>query len=275
MVKITFLKIGCIATTTLVDGLLDEIAGREDITVRSLSSGVKMDDDEAVEVAEMAADIPSDLYVVISPNAALSGPEKARNILNKTGKPVIIISDEPSRKVAKKLPEHNMGYIVIYADPMIGAKQQFLDPIEMSLFNSDAIKVLAITGVFRVVQEELDRVIEEIKEGKTPELPEVIVDKETAINHSKIQNPYAKAKAMAAFESARRVAKLSTEGTYRVSERERYLPILAAGHELINMAAKLAEEAREIEKSNDTVVRTPHFSKGYTKEKKELLGELE
>jgi methylenetetrahydromethanopterin dehydrogenase len=270
MVNVTFLKIGYIAATTLVEALLDERAARKDIKMRVISSGVNMDDDEATAVAEIASNISSDLYVIISPNAALSGPKKARDILKETNKPIIIISDEPSRKAAKKLPEEDIGYIVCYADPMIGARQQFLDPVEMALFNSDAIRVLAVTGVFRLIQLELDRVIEEIKNGKTPQLPEIIINKEVAIGHSGLNNPYARAKAMAAFEASRKVANLTTEGTFKIQEKEKYLPVLAAAHELMRQAAFMADAAREIEKNNDTVLRTPHYRKGYTRERRRL-----
>lgn len=40
------------------------------------------------------------------------------------------------------------------------------------------------------------------------------------------------------------------------------MPMVAAAHELLRIAAKLADEAREIEKSNDTVYRTPHVKSG-------------
>ncbi len=267
MVTVTFLKLGYIGTTTLVEALLDERAARKDLTMRVVGSGVNMDDGEAEEIANIALTIPSDLYVVVSPNAGLSGPKKARDILKNTEKPIIVISDEPSRKAAQQLPEEGIGYIVIYGDPMIGAKQQFLDPVEMAVFNSDVIKVLAVSGALRVVQQELDRVLEEIKNGETPQLPEIIINKNVALANCALKNPYAQAKAMAAFEAARKVASLSTEGTFRIKERENYLPVLAAAHELISQAAKLADEAREIEKSNDTVVRTPHYSQGSTREK--------
>jgi methylenetetrahydromethanopterin dehydrogenase len=40
---------------------------------------------------------------------------------------------------------------------------------------------------------------------------------------------------------------------------------------MITTAAKLAAEAREIEKANDTVVRTPHGGKGQTMSKSVLM----
>ena len=271
MVKITILKTGYIGTTTLIDALLDERAARSDISVRVISSGCKMDDDEAVDAAKIAASVPTDLYVIISPNAGLSGPTKAREIVKETGKPIIVVSDEPSRKAARALPEEGIGYLVLYGDPMIGAKRDFLDPVEMALFNSDAIRVLAVTGVFRLVHSEIDRVIEEIKKGEKPKLPEVVVDKTVALEYSGLKNPYARAKAMAAFEAARRVAALDTEGCFKTEGRENYMPIIAAAHELMRNAAKLADEAREIEKANDSVRRLTHFNSGELREKDGFL----
>ena len=275
MVKVTFVKIGYLATTTLVDALLDERGARKDLTMRVVSSSVKMGDEEAVDVANLALTIPTDLYVVVSPNAALSGPTKAREMLRQTGKPVIVISDEPSRKALKENPVEGVGYIIVYADSMIGAKQAFLDPVEMALFNSDVIRVLAVTGAFRVVQTELDRVIQQIANGEKPVLPQVVVEKETALALSGIENPYAYGKAMAAYESARQVSRLSTEGTFKLEEPEKFLPVLAGAHELMRQAAVLADEARELEKSNDTVTRTAHFAKGMTKKKVKLFSKFE
>jgi methylenetetrahydromethanopterin dehydrogenase len=70
-----------------------------------------------------------------------------REVLKETGKPIIVVSDEPSRKAARKLPEEGIGYLVLYGDAMIGAKRPFLDPIEMALFNADVIRVLRHGGV--------------------------------------------------------------------------------------------------------------------------------
>ncbi len=271
MVKVTILKTGYIGTTTLIDALLDERASRNDISVRVVSSGCKMDDDEAVDAAKIAASVPTDLYVIISPNAGLSGPTKAREIIKETGKPIIVVSDEPSRKAAKALPEEGIGYIVLYGDPMIGAKRDFLDPVEMAIFNADAIKVLAVTGVFRLLHTEIDRVIEEIKKGEEPKLPEVVVNKTNALEYSGLNNPYARAKAMAAFEAARRVAVLDVEGCFKTEGRENYMPIIAAAHELMRSAAQLADEAREIEKANDSVRRVAHFRSGELREKDGFL----
>jgi methylenetetrahydromethanopterin dehydrogenase len=275
MVKVTFLKIGYIGTTNLIDALLDERASRKGVSVRVVSSGCKMDDDEAMDAAKIAASVPSDLYVVVSPNAGLSGPTKAREILKETGTPIIVVSDEPSRKAARKLPEEGIGYIVLYGDPMIGAKRDFLDPVEMAIFNSDVLRVLAVTGVFRLLHTELDRVIKQIADGEEPELPQVVVNKEKALAHSGLENPYARAKAMASFEAARRVAVLDTEGCFRTEGKENYIPIITAAHELMRQAALMADEAREIEKVNDSVKRVVHFRSGELRSKTKLFSKFE
>ena len=275
MVKVTFLKIGYIGATNLIDALLDERASRKGLSVRVVSSGCKMEEGEAVDAARLAASVPSDLYVVVSPNAALPGPTAAREVLKATGKPIIVVSDGPSRKISKTLVEQGMGYIVIYADPMIGARQAFLDPVEMALFNSDIIRVLAVTGVLRLIHTEIDRVIEQLEKGETPQLPQVIVNKETALNQSGLENPYAYAKAMASFEAARRVAALSTEGCFKVEKSEEYLPIVASAHELMRQAALMADEAREVEKANDSVTRVVHFRSGALRRKTKLFAKFE
>ena len=58
MVKVTIVKTGYIATTTLIDALLDERASRENVSVRVVSSGCKMDKGEAADVANIAAQVP-------------------------------------------------------------------------------------------------------------------------------------------------------------------------------------------------------------------------
>jgi methylenetetrahydromethanopterin dehydrogenase len=275
LVTVTFVKIGYIGTTTLIEALLDERSTRTDLKMRVISSGVNLDEAEAETVSKIAATVESDLYVVITPNAALPGPKKAREILKETGKPIIAISDEPSRKAMKDLPAEGIGYIVVYGDPMIGAVTAFLDPVEMALFNSDVLKVLSVTGIFRLIQGELDRVIDEIKEGKKPVLPELVITKTKAVAASQLQNPYACGKAMAAFEMARTVAGLTTEGVYKTEDRDEIIDKVTAAHEMIRQAAKLADEARELEKANDSVVRLVHFKGGERRKKVQLHGKFE
>ncbi|MEM1538351.1 MAG: F420-dependent methylenetetrahydromethanopterin dehydrogenase [Candidatus Nezhaarchaeales archaeon] len=271
VVKVGILKLGCVGTAPLLEYLLDERADREDIDVRVVSSGAKMDPDKAEEVARKLIEFKPHFAAVVSPNAALPGPTKAREILLEAGLPVIVISDAPAKKAIQSLEAKGFGYIVVEGDAMIGARREFLDPVEMACFNANIIKVLAITGAYNVIVEQLDKVIEDLKEGRKPELPKVVVDKEVALKAAGFNNPYAKAKAMAAYETARKVADLTVEGCFKVQEWERYVPLVAAAHEMMEVAAKLADEARELEKPADTLSRRPHARDGTLMSKLKLI----
>ncbi len=273
IVKICVLKLGCIGSAPLLEFILDERADRMDIEIRTFTTGSKMYDEKyGLELAEKSLKEDCNLYIVISPNATTPGPTKARESLREKGKHVIVISDAPTTKIVKDLEAKGFGYIIVLADSMIGARREFLDSVEMALFNSDIIRVLSTTGVYRLLQTEIDNVIDQIKKDVTNiQLPRIIVDKETAIRYAEFRNQYAKVKAMAAYEIARHVADLTTEGCFKVKEAERYIPIVAAAHEMMRYAALLADEAREIEKYGDTVVRMPHSTKGEILFKEKLV----
>ncbi len=271
VVKVGVVKLGCVGTAPLLEYLLDERADRNDIDVRIVSCGAKMDPEKAEEVAKKLLDFKPHFAIVVSPNAALPGPTKAREVLKEAGLPVVVLSDAPAKKALGDLESKGFGAIIVEADAMLGARREFLDPVEMACFNSDIIKVLATTGVYNILVEYFDKVISAFKEGKTPELPRIVVDKETAAAATGYSNPYAKAKAMAAFETARRVADLTTEACFKIQEWERYTMIAAAAHEMLRNAARLADEAREIEKYGDTLVRKPHARDGTIMTKTKLM----
>ena len=269
--KIGFAKIGNIALSPIVEHLLDERAEREDIDVRVVSSGAKLNVDQAIDVTKKTMELSPNFVIVVSANASLPGPSKIREMLKEVNIPTLVISDNPAKKAKDKIAELGQGYIIVEADSMIGARREFLDPVEMALFNADLIKVLAITGVFNILYSTIDSIINSLKKGETPEMPKIIINKEKAVNAANFQNPYAKSKAMAAYEIARRVADLSTEGCFVVKEWERYTQIVAAAHEMLRTASHLAEEARELEKSNDSVFRAPHYDDGTILEKRKLI----
>ncbi len=271
VVKVGFVKIGNIGSAPLLELLLDERAEREDIDVRVITSGAKMGADQAAEATTRMVDYKPDFVVTASPNAALPGPSKIREILKEAGIPLIVISDSPAKKATKQIEELGQGYIIVEADSMIGARREFLDPVEMGLFNADLMKVLSITGAFNIICTEMDKVIDAFKKGETPTLPRIVIDKEKAVNAAGFQSPYAKVKAMAAYEITRRVADLSVEGCFMVKEWERYTALVAAAHEMLRTASVLADEAREIEKSNDSVLRMPHYDDGTILQKRKLI----
>ncbi|AIJ05752.1 F420-dependent methylene tetrahydro methanopterin dehydrogenase [Methanocaldococcus bathoardescens] len=230
-------------------------------------------DPESVEdvTKKMVEDIKPDFIIYVGPNPAAPGPKKAREILSQSGIPTIIIGDAPGLRVKDEMEQQGLGYIIVKCDPMIGARREFLDPVEMALFNADVIRVVAGTGALRIVQEAIDKVIDAIKEGKEPELPRIVINEEKAVEAMEFTNPYAKVKAMAAFVIAEKVGDVDVKGCFMTKEAEKYIPIVASAHEMLRYAAKLVDEARELEKAMDAVSRKPHSTEGKRLSKKALM----
>jgi len=271
VLKIGVLKNGTIGSSLLLAFLVDERAEAKRINVYEVSSGAKMHPPEmCTKTMEDLLKWQPELILMSSPNAALGGPKAAREIAKETGIPTIIISDAPAKKAVEEIQEKGMGYILVNCDSMIGARRPFLDPVEMTCFNADLLKVLAITGALQLIAEELNKVIIDMLEGRPPTLPQTIVDAATAIKTAKFTNPYAEAKAIAAFKLAASVSKVTGKACFKLQERSEYMPLLAASHEMMRMAAIMCDEAREIEKSNDTVIRRPHHAKQHMLSKVKL-----
>ncbi|MBQ6220425.1 MAG: F420-dependent methylenetetrahydromethanopterin dehydrogenase [Methanosphaera sp.] len=263
MIKIGIIKIGNIGTSPVIDLILDERADREDIDVRTISSGSKMEGDQVEDILPKIFYFNPDLIIFITPNPNSRQPKIVRERLSKIDIPTIIIGDQPGEKAINKLKEQKLGYIIIRADAMIGARREFLDPTEMALFNADVLKVLSITGTLRLVSNIIDGIIKQIIDNDVVELPEIVVTAELAVFNAGYKNPYAMGKAMAAYKMATLVSEMNIEACFKIKEPDLYIPLVTASHELMSAAAKLADEAREIEKSNDTVLRTPHDKEGY------------
>ncbi|KXB00162.1 methylenetetrahydromethanopterin dehydrogenase [candidate division MSBL1 archaeon SCGC-AAA261G05] len=269
-VRVGLVKLGNIGTSPMLDLMLDERAEREDIEFRSVSSGPRMGKEDSKDVAEKILEFNPDLITIISPNPTTPGPSSARDALSETGVPCTVVGDAPGTQITDDLEEAGFGYIFVIADSMIGARKEFLDPTEMALFNADLIKVLSITGALRAVRQEMDKAIESIKSSELY-LPRIIVDRDTAAEAAGFENPYAKVKAMSAFEIASKVAELSVEGCFKVQDKEKYIPIVGSAHEMMRTAAQLADEARELEKSKDSVLRKPHADDGKTLSKRKFM----
>ncbi len=270
-VKVGIVKCGNIGTAPIIELILDELADREDLKVRSVTSGSKMTVEDVEETLPKIFEFNPNMLIFISPNPAVQGPARARQMLFERKIPSIFVSDAPGRRLKEEFEKLGFGYIIIMGDPLIGARKEFLDPTEMALFNSNIIKVLAVTGVFKIICQEMDRVIQCYKSGLTPQLPRLIIDTDEVRDRSDFKNPYAKAKAMAAYELAKKVAEINTKACFVEKEREKYIPLVACAHEVAQTAAQLAEEAREIEKYSDTLIRRPHSKDGKPKVKDKLL----
>jgi methylenetetrahydromethanopterin dehydrogenase len=269
--KIGVFKCGNIGTSPLIELLLDELADRRDIKVRTVTTGSKMGADDVEEALPKIFEFNPDVLILISPNTALPGPSKVRAKISSSGLPGIVVSDAPGKRAKAEIEKQGLGYIIITGDPLIGARKQFLDPIEMAIFNSNISKVLAITGAYRILYQEIDKVIYAIENGQNPVLPRLIIDLNMIRDRSDFNNPYAKAKAMAAYGLAEKVAGINTQACFIEKESEKYILLVTCAHEIAQTAAKLAEEAREIEKYNDNLVRKPHGKSGKSKTKTKLM----
>lgn len=270
-VKLGVFKCGNIATAPLLDLLPDELADRKDLIVRSVSTGSKMDVEAVDDAIEKLFDFAADLVLFISPNTTAPGPARAREVFSKRRIPTVVFTDGPGKKVKEHMKEQGLGYLIILGDPLIGARKEFLDPVEMAIFNSNVIKILATTGVFRLIFQEIDKLVFSIKNGKELSLPRMIVDTTHIRDSTDFRNPYAKVKAMAAYELLKKVAEINLQGCFVEKDKEKYIPLVACAHEIVQAGAKLAEEAREIEKYTDSLLRTPHGKDGRLKTKTRLM----
>jgi methylenetetrahydromethanopterin dehydrogenase len=261
-------KTGNIGSSTVLELLLDERADRKDIEVRVVSSGAKMGKAEADYVSNRVLELNPDLILFTTPNANAPGPKKAISAF--AGKPVIVVSDAPAVKATDFIEEQGLGYILVKADAMIGARREFLDPTEMAIFNADILKVLSGTGVISLLPEELGKAIVAIKMGKSY-LPRIVVTAENAVEHANYSELEARKKAVSAYNMAEEVGRLNVRGCFMEKDPEKYIQTVADAHELLRKSAALVSEAREVERENDSLYRTPHSSDGRILRKTRLM----
>jgi len=279
VVKVGIAKLGNIASGVMGELLLDERADREDMITFMATSGTKLQPEDIDRVVSNMKAWGPDFCIVVSPNGVLPGPTQAREDLAAAGIPCIVITDDVTTKKEQfeALKASNFGYIIMKADAMIGARREFLDPIEMADYNGNLVKVLAITGAFRKMQMELDKVIDQVKAGKKGAdlaLPKVVMTSDKAVD-GEFSNPYALAKARAAYEIAQAVAGVNVKGCFMTKEWEKYIPIVASAHEMMRQAMILCEEARDLEKGMDGVIRKPHKKTGEIVSKTALISKPE
>jgi methylenetetrahydromethanopterin dehydrogenase len=265
VVKVGVAKLGNIASGVMAELLLDERADREDMQTFMATSGTKLQPEDIERVVSNMKAWAPDFCIVVSPNGVLPGPTGAREQLAAAGIPVVVITDDvTTKKEWADLKESKFGYIIMKADAMIGARREFLDPVEMADYNGNLVKVLSITGAFRKMQLELDKVIDQVKAGKKGAelvLPKVVMTSDKAVA-GEFSNPYALAKARAAYEIASAVAMVNVKGCFMTKEWEQYVPIVASAHEMMRAATILCDEARELDKAVDGIIRKPHKKDG-------------
>lgn len=269
--KIGVFKCGNIASSPIFELLLDELADRQDIKTRTITTGSKMGVEDVEEILPKLFEFNPKLLVLICPNASLPGPAKIRERFSISDIPSVVVTDAPGKRIKADLEKRGLGYIIIMGDPLIGARREFLDPLEMAIFNSNIIKILAITGAYRMMHQEIDKLVHAIKSGAEPILPRLVIDMATIRDKSNFMNPYARAKAMATYALAEKIAEINFQACFVEKESDKYIPLVASAHEIAQTAARLAEEAREIEKCGDSLVRKPHAKDGRAKVKTKLM----
>ncbi len=268
--KVGILKLGNIASSVLLEMLLDERADRLDIEVQTISSGAKLQKESIDNAYRIFSKLIFDLVVVATPNASLPAPLKIITKLSESKTPVIVVTDILKKETQDDFKEKNIGYLIVKPDAMIGARREFLDPTEMAIFNADLLKILAIGGALAAIQQEIDKTLELIASKKEIIVPQIVLTAAKIVEYAGFANPYAEAKARGALEIAEQAAKINTEGCFKINERSEYIAQVTTGHEMIQIAAKLAEEAREIEKANNKVRRQPHSYYGEIQDKRLL-----
>jgi methylenetetrahydromethanopterin dehydrogenase len=278
VVKVGVAKLGNIASGVMAELLLDERADREDMQTFMATSGTKLQPEDIDRVVNNMIAWKPDFAIVVSPNGVLPGPTGARERLAASGIPCVVITDDvTTKKEWEQIKESKFGYIIMKADAMIGARREFLDPVEMADYNGNLVKVLALTGAFRKLQAALDQVIDQVKAGKKGAdlvLPKIVMTSDKAVD-GEFSNPYAMAKARAAYEIAQSVAMVNVKGCFMTKEWEKYIPIVTSAHEMMRAAAVLCDEAREIEKAGDGVIRKPHKKDGVIVSKTKLVSKPE
>jgi len=274
VVKVGVAKLGNIASGVMAELLLDERADREDMQTFMATSGTKLQPEDIDRVVNNMVAWKPDFAIVVSPNGVLPGPTGARERLAAAGIPTLFITDDvTTKKEWAEIKDGKFGYIIMKGDAMIGARREFLDPIEMADYNGNLVKVLALTGAFRKLQNAIDQVIDQVKAGKKGAdlaMPKLIVTSDKAVD-GEFSNPYALAKARAAYEIASAVAMVNVKGCFMTKEWEKYIPIVTSAHEMMRAAAVLCDEAREIEKAGDGIIRKPHKKDGIIVSKTKLI----
>src|SRR5665647_1436544 len=147
VVKVGIAKLGNIASGVMAELLLDERADREDMQTFMATSGTKLEVADVDRVVSTLKAWGPDFCIVVSPNGVLAGTTGAREQLAAAGIPVVVITDDvTTKKEWEGVKASKFGYIIMKADSMIGARREFLDPVEMSDYNGNLVKVLALTG---------------------------------------------------------------------------------------------------------------------------------
>ncbi|MHA1213090.1 MAG: F420-dependent methylenetetrahydromethanopterin dehydrogenase, partial [Candidatus Heimdallarchaeota archaeon] len=96
--NVGILKLGNIASSVLLEMLLDERADRTDIAVRTVSSGAKLDLQAITHAYDLFSKVDFDLIIVATPNASLAAPQKIIDAIHKKKTPLIVLTDKLNKE---------------------------------------------------------------------------------------------------------------------------------------------------------------------------------
>jgi methylenetetrahydromethanopterin dehydrogenase len=68
---------------------------------------------------------------------------------------------------------------------------------------------------------------------------------------------------------------VNVKGCFMTKEWEKYIPIVTSAHEMMRCASVLCDEARELEKAGDGIIRKPHKKDGVIVSKTKLVSKPE
>jgi methylenetetrahydromethanopterin dehydrogenase len=271
-VRVGIVKLGNLGTSRYIDLILDERADR-DVFVRAVGTGAKLGEPEAVEAVTKILDFKPQFCIVISPNATIPG--RPRRGASGSWHPDDRHSDVPVMKIRTTLRRRASATSSSKADSMIGARRRFLDPTEMVLFNAEMTRVLHRDRRRRAHPEGARQSHRRDSPLAGPRPCRRSSSADKCVPEAGYKNPYAKAKAFAAYTMAEKVGDLDLLGCFMQKEMDQYIITVCSAHELLRAAARLCDEARELEKSMDTVFRTPHAADGKILSKTTLVSKPE
>ena len=132
----------------------------------------------------------------------------------------------------------------------------------MCLYNGYIITAFSACGVFAYITALLDDVIRQLKEGKKPELPTRNMSSIGIVTSVNFSNEYSRPKALAVLNILTEAGELNVNGCFIEKDKEKSLIKVAGAHEMVRQAAILADEVRELEKTSNHLIKTPHGKEG-------------
>ena len=116
--------------------------------------------------------------------------------------------------------------------------------------------------------------IADVEAGKAPELPQIVIDTDVAVDAAGYENPYARPRPWLPCEIATKVADIDVKGRFMVQDPEKYIPIVASAHEMLQQQPDW-QLKQEKSKRPMTVFSEHHHGKEGETSAKQILAKPE